>query len=152
MALLQAIESGELLPGDAVDEKALADRFGISRTPVREALLTLGPQRLVRIVPRSSVHLHAPAAPELVSMLEALSELEAVVARLCAPRMDPAQRDRVQRLTKRRARRQRRATGTATRPRTGTFTTPSTRAAAIRSLSSRSAIEVAAGGLPAQGA
>ncbi|MGJ7522451.1 GntR family transcriptional regulator [Variovorax sp. LT1P1] len=98
-ALLQAIEAGELLPGDAVDEKALADRFGVSRTPVREALLTLAAQHLVRIVPRSGIYVHAPAASELVSMLEALSELEAVVARLCALRMDPGQRDRMQRLT-----------------------------------------------------
>lgn len=98
LVLLQAIESGELLPGDAVDEKSLADRFGVSRTPVREALLTLAAQHLVRIVPRSGIHVHAPAAPELVSMLEALSELEAVVARLCALRMDPGQRDRMQRL------------------------------------------------------
>lgn len=91
-ALLQAIEGGELLPGDAVDEKELADRFGVSRTPVREALLFLAAQHLVRIVPRSGIHVHAPAPSELVSMLEALSELEAVVARLCALRMSPDQR------------------------------------------------------------
>lgn len=97
-ALLAAIESGELLPGDAVDEKALAIRFGVSRTPVREAMLTLAAQNLVRIVPRSGMHVHAPAAAELVSMLEALSEFEAVVARLCALRMDPEQRERLQRL------------------------------------------------------
>ena len=99
LALLQSIEAGDLLPGDAVDEKALAGRFGVSRTPVREALLTLAAQQLVRIVPRSGIHVHAPAASELVSMLEALSELEAVVARLCAFRMTPEQRDRMQRLT-----------------------------------------------------
>lgn len=99
LALLQSIEGGDLLPGDAVDERALADRFGVSRTPVREALLTLAAQHLVRIVPRSGIHVHAPAASELVSMLEALSELEAVVARLCAFRMTPEQRDRMQRLT-----------------------------------------------------
>lgn len=94
-ALLREIESGTLLPGAAVDEKELADRFGVSRTPVREALLTLAAQHLVRIVPRSGIHVHAPAASELVSMLEALSELEAVVARLCTLRMDPVQRERV---------------------------------------------------------
>jgi DNA-binding GntR family transcriptional regulator len=97
-ALLEAIEGGTLMPGDAVDEKALADRFGVSRTPVREALLTLAAQHLVRIVPRSGIHVHAPAPAELVSMLEALSELEAVVARLCTLRMDPMQRERIQRL------------------------------------------------------
>lgn len=92
MALLQAIEGGQLMPGDAVDEKELADRFGVSRTPVREALLTLAAQQLVRIVPRSGIYVHAPAPSELVSMLEALSELEAVVARLCTLRMNPEQR------------------------------------------------------------
>jgi len=97
-ALLLAIEGGTLQPGDAVDEKELADRFGVSRTPVREALLTLAAQHLVRIVPRSGIHVHAPAASELVGMLEALSETEAVVARLCALRMDPTQRERMQRL------------------------------------------------------
>ena len=97
-ALLSAIEGGTLQPGDAVDEKALADRFGVSRTPVREALLTLAAQHLVRIVPRSGIHVHAPAPSELVGMLEALSEIEAVVARLCALRMDPKQRERMQRL------------------------------------------------------
>ena len=90
--LLKAIESGELKPGEALDEKELADRFGVSRTPVREALLTLSAHRLVRIVPRSGIHVHAPAPAELVSMLEALSELEAVVTRLCALRMSPEQR------------------------------------------------------------
>ncbi|QHI96675.1 FCD domain-containing protein [Xylophilus rhododendri] len=92
-ALLEDIEAGALMPGDPVDEKLLADRFGVSRTPVREALLTLSAQHLVRIVPRSGIHVHAPEAAELVGMLEALSELEGVVARLCAQRMDPAQRE-----------------------------------------------------------
>lgn len=91
-ALLEAIKDGCLLPGDAVDEKDLADRFGVSRTPVREALITLAAQHLMRIVPRSGIHVHAPDASELISLLEALSELEAVVARLCTLRMDIEQR------------------------------------------------------------
>jgi DNA-binding GntR family transcriptional regulator len=95
--LLHDIESGVLTPGCAVDEKKIADRFGVSRTPVREALLMLAAQHLVRIVARSGIHVHAPEPAELVSMLEALSEQEAVVARLCALRMNPAQRQALQR-------------------------------------------------------
>lgn len=94
--LLHDIESGVLTPGCAVDEKKIADRFGVSRTPVREALLMLAAQHLVRIVARSGIHVHAPEPAELVSMLEALSEQEAVVARLCALRMSPAQRQALQ--------------------------------------------------------
>jgi len=94
-ALLHDIEQGLLLPGTALDEKQLADRFGVSRTPVREALLLLAAQSLVRIVPRSGIHVHAPEPSELVSMLEALSELEAVVVRLCTLRMSHQQRQAV---------------------------------------------------------
>lgn len=94
--LLHDIETGSLLPGSAIDEKKLADRFGVSRTPVREALLMLAALHLVRIVPRSGIHVHSPEPSELVSMLEALSEQEAVVARLCTLRMDPLRRKALQ--------------------------------------------------------
>ncbi len=98
LALQKDIESGDLRPGAAVDEKALADRFGVSRTPVREALLTLAALNLVRIVPRSGIHVHAPQPAELVSMLEAVAELEAVVVRLCTLRLDQRQRETVEQL------------------------------------------------------
>ena len=52
----EAINSGEYLPGDALDEAALAKQFGVSRTPVREALLQLSVQGLVKIVPRSGTY------------------------------------------------------------------------------------------------
>lgn len=96
LALQKDIETGDLRPGTAVDEKALADRFGVSRTPVREALLGLAALNLVRIVPRSGIHVHAPQPAELIGMLEALAELEAVVVRLCTLRMDHMQREAVQ--------------------------------------------------------
>lgn len=92
-ALLDELERGLLVPGAAVDEKSLADRFGVSRTPVREALLALAAHQLVRIVPRSGIHIHAPSPTELVGMLEALSEMEAVVVRLATQRMAPLQRE-----------------------------------------------------------
>src|SRR4051812_35693764 len=95
-AILSDIEDGTLAPGAALDEKSLAARFGVSRTPVREALLMLAAQRLVHIAPRSGIQVHAPQPAELVSLLEALSELEAVVARLCTLRMSHQQREDLQ--------------------------------------------------------
>lgn len=92
LALMHDIERGDLMPGAALDEKALATRFEVSRTPVREALLSLAAQNLVRILPRSGTFVHAPDAKELVGMLEALSELEAVAVRLCTLRMGHEQR------------------------------------------------------------
>ncbi|OGA99795.1 MAG: hypothetical protein A3E79_19440 [Burkholderiales bacterium RIFCSPHIGHO2_12_FULL_61_11] len=99
LALVHDMETGVLTPGLPLDEKALAERFGVSRTPVREALLTLAAQHLVTIQPRSGMYVHAPDPSELVSMLEALSELEAVVARLSTLRMDHGQRERLQALS-----------------------------------------------------
>lgn len=98
LALQKDIEAGVLRPGTSVDEKELADRFGVSRTPVREALLSLAALNLVRIVPRSGIQVYAPAPAELVSMLEALAEFEAVAVRLSTLRMDQGQRDRVRQL------------------------------------------------------
>ncbi|WP_334187069.1 GntR family transcriptional regulator [Noviherbaspirillum sp.] len=97
-ALQHDIETGLLRPGTPVDEKELADRFGVSRTPVREALLTLAAHNLVRIVPRSGIYVYSPEPAELVSMLEALAELEAVVVRMSTLRMDQRERDELQRL------------------------------------------------------
>jgi DNA-binding GntR family transcriptional regulator len=99
-ALLCDLEDGTLAPGASLDEKSLAARFGVSRTPVREALLMLAAQRLVHIAPRSGIQVHSPQPAELVSLLEALSELEAVVARLCTLRMSHRQREDLQALCK----------------------------------------------------
>lgn len=87
-AELQAdIDSGRLLPGDALDERLLSARFNVSRTPIREALQRLAASGLVRIVPRQGVFVSRMSLPELREMYEMLAELEGAVARLCASRM-----------------------------------------------------------------
>jgi DNA-binding GntR family transcriptional regulator len=95
-SLEQEIVSGLRPPGSPIDEKQLASQFKASRTPVREALLTLAVQGLVRIVPRSGIFVRQASAGELVALLEALEEVEAVLARLAARRMTPDQRDRLE--------------------------------------------------------
>src|SRR3954452_10808471 len=52
LALRDAIVSAELAPGRRLSENELADRLGVSRTPVREALVRLRDDRLVSIVPQ----------------------------------------------------------------------------------------------------
>lgn len=86
-ALEAEIIAGIRPPGSAIDEKALAQDFKASRTPVREALLLLAGQGLVRIVPRSGIYVYKAGAAELVAALEALVELETVLARLAAQRI-----------------------------------------------------------------
>jgi len=52
-ALFQSIAVMELLPGEPLQEKTLTQRFGVSRTPVREALLHLARDGLVDLLPQS---------------------------------------------------------------------------------------------------
>ncbi|WP_256094895.1 GntR family transcriptional regulator [Paraburkholderia nodosa] len=97
-ALLESeIERGELVPGAALDERALAARFNVSRTPIREALQQLAAQQYVQIVPRQGVFVTKMTVPQLRNMLELLHELEAVSARLAARRMNDEQRVELQR-------------------------------------------------------
>ncbi|MFX1675087.1 GntR family transcriptional regulator [Paraburkholderia sp. A2WS-5] len=96
-ALLEAeIERGELVPGATLDERALAARFNVSRTPIREALQQLAAQQYVQIVPRQGVFVNKMSVPQLRDVLELLSELEIVSARLAARRMNDAQRAALQ--------------------------------------------------------
>jgi len=94
----EAINSGEYLPGDALDEAALAKQFGVSRTPVREALLQLSVQGLVKIVPRSGTYVARMSVKELLAMFELLAELEGACAKLAARRMDLAARQRLRQI------------------------------------------------------
>lgn len=91
-ALERDILTGARPPGSAIDEKALAAQFQASRTPVREALLLLAAQGLVQIEPRAGIRVRKASTAELVATLEALCELEAVLAGLAARRATEAQR------------------------------------------------------------
>ncbi len=92
---LNAIYSGELAPGDEVNEAALAGRFGVSRGPVREAVRRLQGIGLVSREPymrATVVRLTATQVRELFEMREAL---EGMACRLAAQRMSDAEQERV---------------------------------------------------------
>lgn len=93
LAVEAEILCGARPPGSAIDERQLAQQFDTSRTPVREALLLLSAQGLVHIAPRSGIFVRRASTAELVATLEALLELEAVVAGLAARRASVAQCD-----------------------------------------------------------
>src|SRR5213592_1937415 len=62
-AIEDAVIAGDFLPGDRLDEASLAERFGVSRTPIREALLQLGAEGFIDVRPRRGaiVRAHADA-------------------------------------------------------------------------------------------
>ena len=89
-AVEELILSGEFGDGARLDEVKLAARFGVSRTPIREAIQRLALSGLVELRPRRGAFAHQPGAIELLEMFEVMAELEAVCARLAAARISDA--------------------------------------------------------------
>src|SRR3954470_6496256 len=90
--LADDILRGGYTPGARLDEDGLAKSFGLSRTPVREALRQLTSAGLVEMRPRRGVIVSLPTESTLAEMFEVMGELEASCARLAAQRMSPAER------------------------------------------------------------
>ncbi|MBZ7924814.1 GntR family transcriptional regulator [Ensifer adhaerens] len=86
-----AILSNEFAPAERLDEMALAKRFGVSRTPVREALMQLNAIGLVEIRPRRGAIVVDPGPSRIYEMFEVMAELEGLAGSLAARRLtDPA--------------------------------------------------------------
>jgi len=101
VGLADEITSGQLPPGEEIDEQAVAERFGVSRTPVREALRDLAALGLVEIEPRRGVRVAALTADRLGEMFEVMAETEAMCARLATYRMTAVERLALQALHRR---------------------------------------------------
>lgn len=87
------ILDGTFADNDRLDEVQLAQRFSVSRTPIREALQRLTQAGLVEQIPRRGVFVRQPGAIELIEMFEVMAELEAASARFAALRMTDAALD-----------------------------------------------------------
>lgn len=93
LKLEQAIVMGELDPGARLDEQSLAGEFGVSRTPVREALAQLATIGLVELRPRQGATVAVLSLKNLVDLFDVMAELEGMCARLAARRITRAERD-----------------------------------------------------------
>ncbi|PII38030.1 AsnC family transcriptional regulator [Sinorhizobium meliloti CCBAU 01290] len=80
------IVTGEFEPGERLDETQLAMRFGVSRTPIREALMQLSAIGLVEIRPRRGAVVVDPAPQRVYEMFEVMAELEGMAGALAARR------------------------------------------------------------------
>jgi DNA-binding GntR family transcriptional regulator len=74
-----------------LDERALAERMGISRTPIREALARLAQDGLVEIVPRKGVFVCRKSREEVLEMVVVWAALESMAARLATKNATDAQ-------------------------------------------------------------
>src|SRR5260221_5583275 len=83
------ILAGKLKPGERLVEDKLSAELGVSRVPVREALLALSAQGLVHIEPRRGATV-AEITPKIVAeLVEVRALLEGLNAKLAAQRHDP---------------------------------------------------------------
>src|SRR5437762_10457 len=94
-ALTDEIASGLLAPGVDLDEQNLADRFGASRTPVREALRQLAVTGLVEIRPRRGVIVTQTTPERIMEMFETSAEVEATCVRIATYRITPIERGKL---------------------------------------------------------
>jgi DNA-binding GntR family transcriptional regulator len=97
-SLADDIVAGRLRAGTRLDETSLARRFTVSRTPVREALRELASSGLIVSKARSGAVVATITEARFHDIFEAVAELEAVCARLCALKMTAAERYRIEEL------------------------------------------------------
>jgi DNA-binding GntR family transcriptional regulator len=96
LQLADEIVRGVLPPGAALDETDIAQRFKVSRTPVREALRQLAASGLIDARAHRGAVVAWPSIERLTGMFEAMAELEALCAGLAAERMLPAARHQLE--------------------------------------------------------
>jgi DNA-binding GntR family transcriptional regulator len=90
-----AIGSGEYPPGARLRQESLAERFRVSRTPVREALRMLEAKGLVELIPNQGAVVRMPAPREIREAYQVRAELEGLAAELAAEWITEAQLERV---------------------------------------------------------
>ena len=90
-ALRQMILDGELPPGARLSERALGERLGVSRTPLREALRMLASEGLVRHEPNRGAVVAPLDRADIEATFELLAALEGLAGELAAKRIDAAQ-------------------------------------------------------------
>ena len=86
--LRNAIITGELQPGERLMETQLAEKLGVSRTPIREAIRKLELEGLVIMVPRKGAQVAQFTEKDIQDVLEVRAALEALAAKLACKRMD----------------------------------------------------------------
>lgn len=85
--LRQAILTGELKPGERLMEIHLANKLGVSRTPIREAIRKLELEGLVTMIPRRGAEVAQITGKSLQDVLEVRRSLDALCAELACERI-----------------------------------------------------------------
>jgi DNA-binding GntR family transcriptional regulator len=82
--LQQLILSGEYVPGQRIREEEIVEKYGVSRTPIREAIVSLEQEGLVEIRPHRGVFVASFSPEEIVEILRIEGVMEGLAASLAA--------------------------------------------------------------------
>lgn len=93
--LRQAILTGELKPGERLMEIHLADKLGVSRTPIREAIRKLELEGLVTMIPRRGAEVAQITEKNLKDVLEVRRALDALCAELACDRINQEEKQQL---------------------------------------------------------
>lgn len=90
--LEQDIVTGRFRPGEHLDEQGLATRFGVSRTPIREALMQLASTGMIALQPNRGAFVASLGLREVVERFETMAALEGMCGALAARRIADGER------------------------------------------------------------
>jgi DNA-binding GntR family transcriptional regulator len=96
--LREMIRDGNLKPGDKISEPRLCEYFGVSRTPLREALKVLAAEGLIELLPRRGAVVAQISAEDIEELFPIMAALEALAGELACERVTDADISRVQAL------------------------------------------------------
>jgi DNA-binding GntR family transcriptional regulator len=88
--LRDLIVEGDIEPGARISERLLCERFGVSRTPLREALKVLASEGLVELLPNRGARIARLDDKDVADMFEVMAVLEALAGRLACARIGEA--------------------------------------------------------------
>jgi len=94
--LRELILSGELEPKERINETELCERFGISRTPLREAIKILATEGLLELLPNRGARVGSVSEAEIEEIIEVVAGLEATAADLACRVIGDAEIDAIE--------------------------------------------------------
>ncbi|ACB95827.1 GntR family transcriptional regulator [Beijerinckia indica] len=89
-SLRQLILGGELKPGEKIPERQLCERFGVSRTPLREALKVLAAEGLIELLPQRGAIVAQISPEDIEELFPIMAALEALAGELACERATDA--------------------------------------------------------------
>jgi len=92
------ITEGELEPGSKISEKRLCELFGISRTPLREALKVLAKEGLLELLPNRGARVARPTPKDLADLFHVMGALEGLAGELACQNATEAARSEIRAL------------------------------------------------------